>query len=149
ADPDFSGIGLAQKFDIAYALPQLIEGGATPRQQSVSDSRQFDTSRAALEQPCAQRGFQARNHGRDRWLGHAKFGRRLGHAAAVCNGEEYLQIAQLETPPDILLPVNVAGHRRSSIGIVLNSAFCLLPGRAILAIPSRLACRDSCEDSVR
>jgi hypothetical protein len=50
ADSDFSSIGFAQKLNIADTLTQFVERGATPRQQGVSHSRQFNTTRAQLKQ---------------------------------------------------------------------------------------------------
>jgi tripartite-type tricarboxylate transporter receptor subunit TctC len=81
----------------------------------------LDPSRTAIEQAHADRALEIGDDLRHRRLRDPEVLCGLRHAAALRDRHEYVQVPQLETPPDLAFPIDLVGHAAVS-ALVKKSA---------------------------
>ena len=74
-----------------------------------------DAVTTAVEQAQAQRVLHVCNGFRHRGLRHREFGRGLGHAAALHDGHQQMQVAQFEAASDAISPGHVWTYRNGYV----------------------------------
>ena len=89
-----------------HGLPKLIEDDEAAIEKRPPVDSQIDAVRRAIEQADAQGMLQVGNR-----LGHDRVGDRklpcgLGHVSALHDREQNMQVAQLEPPPDSIIPLH-------------------------------------------
>ena len=65
---------------------------------------------AAIELPHAERLLEIGDHLGNRGVGNTEVSRRLGHAAALNDGAEHVQVPQFQPAADLTLPVDLPQH---------------------------------------
>ena len=100
--------------DVAYALTKLIEHNTAAFEQRVRIQGWFDASGAAIEQAHAKRVLQPAYRFRNRGLRHRQTVCRFRHASRLNDGDQNMEIPQLEATADARAPfVCQAVHRDS------------------------------------
>src|SRR5262249_26613620 len=100
----------------ADALLELVENDGPALEQGAAVDRRLDTLRIAVKQAHAEGMLQIGDHLGDGRLRNAEMCRRLGHAAALHDGEEHVEIAQPETAANLAFPVDLSCHALKSPG---------------------------------
>ena len=98
-------------------LPELIESGHTAVEQRAAIRRGLDTLGTAVEQAHTERVLEVRDG-----LGYDRDGNRqalggLGHAARLRDGNEHMQIPQLDAVSDPVCPLHVCLLGKSLSGM--------------------------------
>jgi len=110
ANSQFPDLRIGQEFDGANALLQFVERGQAALKHLATVDGGLDPSRTAIEQSHADRALEIGDDLRHRRLRDPKVLCGLRHAAALRDRHEYVQVPQLETPPDLAFPIDLVGH---------------------------------------
>src|ERR1043165_6692722 len=78
------------------------------------------TLRATVEETSSQCMFQIRNGLRHDRLRHCEFGCSFAHAAALSDGKQNVQIAQLHSATDPVTPIPRRGHSQMPMSSLHN-----------------------------
>src|SRR5262249_51369136 len=109
--------------DVSDALLQCIENLNAAFEERVAVDRRLDALSAAVEKPHAERVFEIGDHLGNRGLRNAEVLRRFGHAAALNDRREHMQVPQLKPAPNLTFPVDFSHHREIPGGIERNREF--------------------------
>ncbi len=110
ADPHFPRGRIGQEFDVPDALLQFVENSDAAFEERVAVDRRLDATGAAVEKPHSERVFEIGDHLGNGGVGNTEVSRRLGHAAALNDGREDMQVPQLKPAADLTLPVDLSQH---------------------------------------
>src|SRR5262245_66574676 len=111
SDPQVSDLRVSEVFDIPPALLQLIERRDASPVQRGAVYRWIDTPRAAIEKPHAVTVFEVGDRFGHGGLGNAELLGRFRHAARLHDRKEHMQVTELETSPELTVPVDLSHHR--------------------------------------
>jgi len=112
SNPHLADTWISQELNVSNSLLQFIEDDMPARKQRMRIDRGLDTLGASVEKPNPKCILQARDGFRNGGLGHSETPCALGHAAALDDGRENVQVAQLEPSTDASIPSRfVLGHR--------------------------------------
>ena len=107
ADAQFPGIGSGQEFELAQALPHLVEDGHAAFEQRLAIGGELDSLGAAVEQPDAQGMLQVGDGLGDDRVRDCEMRGGLRHAAPFGHGEHDMQVPQPDAAPDAIRPIHV------------------------------------------
>src|SRR5258706_16296620 len=91
---------IGEMLDLPDGLTQLIKGDSAAIEKSPRVDRWLDPVWRAIEQPRAERLLHVGDRFRNGRLRDRQPRRCLSHAAALSDGQQHVQIAQLEVTPD-------------------------------------------------
>ena len=97
-------VGLAKNSVLLDALAKVVKHDDAPLEQRFAIQRRLDPQRCAIKQARGDGVFEIGNRLRHRGLRHREIGRGFSHAAPLRHGHEDMQIAQLQSPSDPLVP---------------------------------------------
>src|SRR5262245_28034462 len=106
SNPQLARRWVRQKLNVPDALFELVKRGNAPPEQRLAIDGRLDALRASIEKPDAERMLEVGDHFRHCWWRDPKLRGRLAHAATLRDGQEHMQIAQLEPSTDLALPVD-------------------------------------------
>ena len=106
-DAYFARRRIGKELDVLDALPQFVECRKTATDEGAPVSRRFDSLRAAVEQRNANCMLKLGNRLRHDRHRDGKLAGRLGHAAGLHDGLEYVEIPQLDAAADPVCPLHV------------------------------------------
>ena len=101
---------IGEEFDFLDGLLQIIKSHCAALEQRAAVDRGLYPLRTTVEQRHAESMFQGSDDLRYRGLRDAELVRGLGHAAGLHHGEEHMQVAQPQAPPDVAVQVRDLGH---------------------------------------
>src|SRR5262249_15176070 len=111
SDADFARARISEELDVANALLELVERDRAALEQGTAIHGRLDALGAAVEQPHAQRMLEVGDDLRNGGLRHPELCGRLGHAAALHDREEDMQVAQPQPTADLALPIDFSWHQ--------------------------------------
>src|SRR5262249_31867648 len=120
----YSRIG--QEFDVPDALLQLVENRNTAFEERAAVDRRLDALGTAIEKPHAESMLEIGDHLGNGRLGNAEVLRRLGHAAALDDGGEHMQVPQSQPASNLAFPVDLSKHREVPLGIKIKQGIPLV-----------------------
>jgi len=103
-NPHLSLRGIRQEFNVPHALLKLVKSGHAAPEQRGSITCWFDALSTPIKQPHAECAFQVSNHFRYGRLRDSELFGCLGHAAALRNREERMQVAHPQATANLDLP---------------------------------------------
>jgi hypothetical protein len=103
-----------EEFDVSDTLLELVKRNLAALEQSRGVHGGLHALRASVEQLDPERMLEIRNHLGNGRRGHVELRRGSRHAAAFRDGEEHVQVAQLEPPAQLPLPVDLPSHKENT-----------------------------------
>jgi hypothetical protein len=97
SDPQFTGGWIGQELKLGHACPEIVEYGNAAFEQGATVKRGLDPPLVAVEKARAEREFQVGDRLRHDWLCDGKLFGRFRHTARLREGNQNLELAQLET----------------------------------------------------
>src|SRR5262249_31747883 len=101
---------IGEIFDRPDPLLQFIEYCRAAVEHGAGVHRRLDASRAALEQRHTERALEVGDDSGDGRLRQAQLRGRLSHASALTDGEQYVQVAQLDAATVLVLAIEFLTH---------------------------------------
>src|SRR5690349_16869011 len=108
--PQVAGRGVGEILDRPDPLFQFIERRDAAVEHGPRIHRRLHAARAAFEKGYPERALQIGDHARHGGLRKPKLHGRLGHAAALADGEKNMQVAQPDAATDLMLAVEFLSH---------------------------------------
>lgn len=107
---ELAGRRVGQKLDVSYALLQFIECDQAASQQGLAINSWHDAPAGTIEKTHAQCVLQIANRLGDRSLGDMKVLGGLCHTSPSYDGEIRVQIAEPQTPANLIIPIDRLRH---------------------------------------
>ncbi len=105
-DSHLACVRVGEEFNVFDALSQLVKGGVAPVEYSAAGFGQFDPAPRPFEKLYAQGVLKITDRARDHRVRHGKLVRRPGHAAVLSDGKQDVEVAQLDTASDPVIPAH-------------------------------------------
>ncbi len=103
-----SGGGIGEELDIRNALPQFVDDGASPADERETVGRRLNPLRIAIEETNAENGLHIGDRFGDRRLRYGEASAGFGNPALFHDGQQDIQVAQLEPAKDAIIPFHGA-----------------------------------------
>ena len=123
ADRELAGRRISQELDVPNALLQFVKRDQAAFEQGIAIDRGLDTPSAAIQKPDAEGVFKIDDGFGNGRLRNTKLLGGLGHAAALDDREERVQVSEPQTPADLSIPRNAFGHIQSLMSAKRNREF--------------------------
>src|SRR6202008_3449897 len=95
----------------------LVKGREAALEESMAIDRRLDSLRTTVEQFDPDSVLEIGDHLRHAGLRYTEMRGRLGHAAALHDGEKEMQIAQPQAAADLAVGIDFSSHTASCIKI--------------------------------
>ena len=104
----FARGGIGKKLDVLDALPQLVKGGMAAAEHGAAKLGQLHAVRISLQKTHAECVLQFADRARDDRVRDSELIGRLRHAPGLRHRKQNVQVAQLDPPPDPIVPAHAA-----------------------------------------
>src|SRR5262245_30489750 len=123
ADLDLAGRRIGQELDCFDGLLQVVERRHAALEQGLTIEGWLDAFCAPIEETHADGVLKIGDDLRDNGLGYAKFGGRFGHAASARDSHKHMQVTELQSPAELLVPIDSSDHRKCPMRVEESREF--------------------------